>query len=176
MSESDKNQHNGNRDEVHADKRADILQAFCVHYYTMAMDHHTKAATTSNILLLVVGAIITVVGLDKRICGAVDFGGAIGLFLIGLFGVAWVWRQHELYVSWEYIAEEYQEELKKILPMFRTKRDYKYDAEKAVRTEFKIPYPRWFKDRYLWIFPHVLIALSGVFVLLAVVLKRNTCP
>jgi hypothetical protein len=179
--ESDRNQHTENSDKLHLDKRADILQAFCVHYYNMAMDHHTKAATTTNILLLVVAAIITVVGFDKQICGIVDLGGAIGVLLIGLFGVVWVWRQHDLYFFWEYIAEKYQGELKKIAPMFRTKQDYQGNMKKAIRKKARSVGACEQKrrvlslDRVLWIFPHVIVAIGGVF-LLWVVLKGNTCP
>ncbi len=45
-----------NAEYVSVNKRADILQATFEHHYKMAMDHHTKAATTSNILLVIVGA------------------------------------------------------------------------------------------------------------------------
>jgi hypothetical protein len=174
MSESDRNQHNGSSDEVHLDKRADILQAFCVHYYKMAMDHHTKAATTSNILLLIVAAIISVVGFDKQICGTADLVGAIGLFLIGFFGVAWVWRQHELYFYWESIAEGYQQELKNIAPTLKTKKEFESKAEAAIEKEFgRYHYCLRFKDRRLWILPHVFIALAGV--VLAAVSALSTC-
>ena len=49
------------------EKRAEILQASFEHYYKMAMDHHTKAATTSNLLLIIVGALIALVGHDNKL-------------------------------------------------------------------------------------------------------------
>jgi hypothetical protein len=51
----------------------------------MAMDHPTKAATTSNILLVVVGAIITLMGFNKEIS---TIGGVV-ILIIGIFGMAW---------------------------------------------------------------------------------------
>jgi hypothetical protein len=32
----------------------------------MAMDHHTKAATVSNILIVIVGALLVIIGLDDK--------------------------------------------------------------------------------------------------------------
>lgn len=77
------------------EKSADILQATFQHYFNMAMDHNAKAATTTNILLVVVGAIIAIIGHDNEIKGIVDSGGAIAVCVIGLFGVVWVRKQQE---------------------------------------------------------------------------------
>ena len=42
---------------INLETRASILQSTFEHYFKMAMDHHTKVATTSHILLIVVAAI-----------------------------------------------------------------------------------------------------------------------
>ena len=116
MNENDSKKVDENIEHVCVDKAADILQATFEHHYKMAMDHHTKAATTSNILLVIVGAILVLVGLDNEICrSGVDVVSTIAVILIGLFGAVWAWKQHERYHYWEFIALKYQKELKKIV-------------------------------------------------------------
>ena len=162
MPENDKKQHDGNTNHLSQDKRADILQATFKHYFEMAMDHHTKAATTSNILLVIVGAIIALVGLDKKVCGVVDFGGGLAVFVIGLFGAVWAWKQHERYHYWQNIADEYYEELTKIVPMLKTRDKYDEDAKEAAAEEFGTLFARRILDRYLWVSLHGIIAVAGL--------------
>lgn len=151
---------------VGVDKRADILQATFEHYYRMAMDHHTKAATTSNILLVVVGAILVLVGIDQKVClSVVDVGSAIAVIVIGLFGAAWAWKQHERYHYWQFIATEYQTELKKIVPGFETRDAYNKDAEAHAADRFGDFFARTVQDRYLWVFLHVIVASVGIVLL-----------
>lgn len=64
-----------------------VLHATFQNYFNMAMNHNAKAATTTNILLVVVGAIIAIIGHDNEIKGIVDSGGAIAVCVIGIFGV-----------------------------------------------------------------------------------------
>ena len=111
MSKDQNKQNDRDPKYVSVDKSADILQATFKHYFDMAMDHHTKAATTSNMILIIVGAAIGLVGLDNDLGGVVDFVGGATVFIIGLFGTVWAWKQHERYHYWEYIAYEYQKEL-----------------------------------------------------------------
>ena len=152
---------------VCVDKKADILQATFEHYYKMAMDHHTKAATTSNILLVIVGAILVLVGLDKEICrSVVDAGSAIAMMLIGLFGAVWAWKQHERYHYWEFIAIEYQKELKKIMPELETGQAYKNGAEAHAEKKFKRFFAKTLKDRYLWVILHFIVIAIGTALLI----------
>jgi|SRR5215212_5285673 len=166
MLEDDKKQHNGNSGYVSPDKRADILQATFEHYYKMAMDHHTKAATTSNILLILVAAILTLVGLDKVVCrDVVDVGSAIGVIVIALLGAGWAWKQHERYQYWEYIAYQYQEELTNIVSGLHTGRYY-YDAAQEDAAQkfrsFRSFFARKLKERYLWPIVFGVIAVIGL--------------
>jgi hypothetical protein len=162
-------------DFVSLEKSADILQATFKHYYEMAMDHLTKASTTSNILLIIVGAIITLVGFDQKVCGVVDLGGAIGVIVIALFGAAWTWKQFERYCHWEYIAYEYQKELTKMVPMLKTGRNYYDGAQKAAAKEFGDFFAKKIEVRYLWVFLHGIIAVIGVG-LLAISIQNRICP
>jgi len=155
---------NNDENTAHAslDKSADILQATFKHYYEMAMDHHTKATTTSNILLVIVGAIIALVGFDGEVCGVVDAGGGVAVFVIGLFGAVWAWKQHERYHHWEYIAKEYQKELAEIVRMLKTGDEYKEGANEAAAKKFSNFFARKLSDRYLWVSLHVIVAVIGL--------------
>ena len=86
MSESSKETQIRKNNGLSLDKRADILQASFEHYYKMAMDHHTKAATTSNLLLIIVGALITLVGHDNNINDIADLVGGLVLSLSEFLG------------------------------------------------------------------------------------------
>jgi len=162
MSISEKKHDDGNPSQFSLEKSADILQATFKHYFEMVMDHHTKAATTSNFLLIIVGAIIGLVGLDNKIGGAVDFVGGLAVFLIGLFGAAWAWKQHERYHFWQHIAYEYQKELTKIMPMLQTGEAYYESARDAAAEEFGSLFARQVQDRYLWVSLHGIVALVGL--------------
>ncbi len=159
---------------VSVDKRADVLQATFEHYYRMAMDHHTKAATTSNILLVIVGALLVLVGLDEKICcSGVDIGSAIAVILIGLFGAVWAWKQHERYHYWEFIAIKYQQELKKIMPGLETRHSYKNGAVAYAKDQFGHFFAETLKDRWLWVILHFIIVVMGITLLILSLL--NTC-
>ena len=150
---------------VSADKRADILHATFKHYFDMAMDHHTKAGTTSNMLLIIVGASLGIVGLDGTVGGVMDLAGGFAVTTIGLFGVAWAWKQHERYHYWEHIAYEYQKELARIMPGLMTaEAGSAYDI--AARDHTVKLFPRFIargvKDRYLWVWLHIFIAIIGI--------------
>jgi hypothetical protein len=173
MSEGDEKQHNEDSGHVSLEKRADILQATFEHYYKMAMDHHTKAATTSHILLIIVAAIITLVGLDKDVCGGVDIVSAIGVTLIALLGAMWAWKQHERYFYWTYFAYKYQEKLTSIVPMLQPRRDYRYGAREAAAKTFSSFFARTLEDRFLWPIVHGVVAAIGLGLL--VISISNPC-
>ena len=171
MSEGGEKQRNrvGTGNVINLDKRADILQATFEHYYKMAMDHHTKAITTSNILLILVAAILTLVGLDKQVCydvdNVVDVGSAIGVIVIALLGAGWAWKQHERYQYWEYIARQYQEELTNIVSGLHTGPYYYDAAQKYASKEVRLfgsSFASNFKERYLWPFVFGVIAVIGL--------------
>ena len=155
-------------DEISRDKKADILQSTFEHYYKMAMDHHTKAATTSNILIVIVGALLVIVGLDKQICRSPeDIGSAITMILIGFIGAAWAWKQHERYLYWECYSKYYQIDLKKLMPEFKTKEDYYDDAKNYIKGKGRIM--AFFADRkdsYFWVLLHIIVMLMGILLLI----------
>lgn len=162
-------------DRTGVEWKAGILQATFEHHYRMAMDHHTKGGTTSQILLVIVGAILVLVGYDKEICRTVvDIGSAIAVMLIGSFGAVWVLKQHERYHYWEFIAIEYQKELKKIIPELETRHAYKNGAEAYAEDQFGRFFAKTLKDRYLWVGLHVIVVAIGIVILILSLLE--TCP
>ena len=150
---------------VSVDKKADILQATFKHYFDMAMDHHTKAGTTSNMLLCIVGAVIGFVGFDNMVSGMVDFVGGFAVTVIGVFGAIWAWKQHERYHYWEHIAYKYQKELIRIVPGLETA-EHESAYDRAARDHTLKLFPRFIasrvKDRYLWVWLHIFVVVIGI--------------
>ncbi len=149
-------------EHVSIERSADILQATFQHYFNMAMDHNAKAATTSNILLVVVGAIIAIVARDNEIKGFADSGGAIAVCVIGIFGVVWVRKQQERYHYWQSIALQYQEELIKIVPLLKARDAYEKCAESVAAEEVGPILARRIYERHLWVTLHVIVVILGV--------------
>ena len=147
---------------VDAEKSADVLQATFEHYYGMALDHHTKATTTSNILLLVVGAIIAFIGLDEVLGGAVDLAAALAVFGIGAFGAVWAWKQNERYFYWRFIALKYQKELSGIVPRLKPESEYEGAAQDAAADDFGNYTARTIHVRHLWVTLHAIVAVIGL--------------
>lgn len=177
MPESDENR-------IDDDKLAPILQATFQHYCGMAMDHHTKAGTTSNILLAVVGATIVLIGIDKEICGKVDLAIAGLVIFIGLFGAAWAWKQIERYYYWESIAEQYHAQLTNIDSRVKARKTYDSIAEDYAAEESTIQVPlartltSWISrrhDRTLWVTLHLIVVLIGIGLLVSSA-RNLTCP
>ena len=156
MSENSKETQDRNTNHVNLEKRADILQASFEHYYIMAMDHHTKAATTSNLLLIIVGALIALVGHDNKLYNDVDILGGLGIFIIGVFGAIWVLKQHERYFFWQLIANEYHED---------------FARAKAEKEFGRISDKKW--DRRLWIILHSIVAFIGICIAVFAACKFN---
>jgi hypothetical protein len=155
---------------VNLEKKADILQSLFKHYYEMAMDHHSKAGTTSNILLIIVAAVIGLVGLDNKVGGSLDILCGFAVAIVGLFGVVWCWKQHERYHFWEYVAKKYLRELVKIgeLPDRGDLSRDPYLEEAREHTAQKFG-PRFAQidDRYLWVTLHFFVVLLGMGLMLA---------
>ncbi|NIT61359.1 MAG: hypothetical protein GWN00_35685 [Aliifodinibius sp.] len=148
------------KNTVSPDKKADVLQATFKHYFDMAMDHHTKAGTTSHILLIIVGAIITLVGLEQT--GAeVDKAAGLAICLIGLFGAVWARKQHERYFYWEHIANKYQEELAELLSDFKTG-SYYYEYGRKAAKDGGYGITNRIRDRHLWVSLHLIVAIIGL--------------
>jgi len=150
---------------VSVDKRAEILQATFKHYFDMAMDHHTKAGTTSNMLLIIIGAVIGLVGFDNKVGGVVDFVGGLTVTVIGVFGVLWARKQHERYHYWSHIAYRYQKELSGIMPELQTAEtgsSYALAARDHAAKLFRPFIAVKLKERYLLVWLHITIILIGI--------------
>jgi len=187
VAESDSNQCNDTGKEVGPDKKADVLQSTFHHYYSMAMDHYTKAGNVSQLLLAVVSAMFIMIGYNDKIDGgATDIIGGFMVMSLGLFGAIWAGRQMERYRFWEFIALKYQNDLKGIFPDLKMREEHEPKDDKHL----KEPTPQkccvklvnclwhffgWVQDRYLWIILHVIIMVMGALVF-AVALYRAVFP
>lgn len=175
MNERGRAQGDETKEQLDKDKKAAILQATFEHFYKMAMDHHTKAATTSNILLVIVGAVLVVVGLDEKICRSVDdVASAIAVMLIGLLGIVWAWKQLERYTYWAFIADQYQNELKEIIPGLKTRWEYRDAAKAETEKRFGRFFAKTLRDRYLWVILHGIVVVIGLGLLISSLLKDCT--
>jgi hypothetical protein len=147
-------------DRASSDTSAQILQGTFKHYFEMAMDHHTKAATTSNFLLIIVGVIISVASSDGGINGTIDIVSGLAVLIIGLFGMVWTRKQLERYTFWQYIAHQYQKDLAMIVPELKTEDVYLTGAEAAASKKYsslaKI------HERWLWASLHGIVAVIGL--------------
>lgn len=159
MSENMKIEDGGNPEQVSPDATANILRGTFQHYFGMAMDHHTKAATTSNFLLIIVGAIISFVTFDTAVGGTADLVSGVAVFIIGLFGMVWTRKQLERYTFWQHIAHQYQKDLAKIVPELTTEGVYRTGAEAAVSKKYKSLAK--IHERWLWASLHGIVAIIG---------------
>ena len=163
-----------NSELVGPETRASILQATFTHYFHMAMDHHTKAGTTSNFLLIIVGAIISFITLGQNISYTEYLISGLALVVIGLFGAAWTWKQHERYYFWQHVAYEYQAELKKIVPGLKMGCEY-YDAAKCCAAKkYTTFFAKTVHERWLWVSLHGVIAVIGFGLLMLAVVNPPT--
>ncbi len=138
MPENPKLQDGGVPEQVGLDTKAGILQATFEHYSEMAMYQQAKVGATSSLLLIIVAAISSFVGLGG-IGGTADIVSGLAVFVISLFGAAWSSKQHERYYFWQHVAYEYQAELKEIVPGLRMGCEY-YEAAQSVATEAYTPF------------------------------------
>ena len=161
-------------------KQAEILQSTFEHYYGMARDHYAVTATTSNLLILIVSAILVMVGIDQEICKSpVDLGGAIAIFLIGAFGAIWALKQKERYCYWAFYAHKYSEELEAIMPGRKTRKEYRKEAKKHTKKKFGRFVAECVKDSHLWVYLNLIILLIGSGLFLYAYNKDcsdRTCP
>lgn len=165
MKDSDSKKLNERARYVTTDKEAEVLQANFEHYYQMAIDHYTKAGTTSHILLAIVSALFVLIGYDKKILySRIDVISAILVMFIGAFGAVWAGRQMERYRYWESIALQYQEKLEKIIPDFKRRKKYRTEAKIDSKKVFIRPFGSFVslvRDPYLWVILHLFILGMG---------------
>ena len=151
------------------DTSANVLQGTFKHYFEVAMDHHAKAATTSNFLLIIMGLIISFVSSDKVIDGTVDLISGVAVFFIGGFGVVWTRKQFERYTFWIQVAHQYQKDLAKIVPELKTEDNYYIYAKMGTAKKYgafaKI------HDLWLWALLHCIVAVIGLGVMVIAALK-----
>lgn len=165
---------------------ARTLEAMFKHYADVGLDHQRQSEATSRILLVIAGAIVTLIGVDGELIGIVDAVGAFAVAIIGGFGMVWSWKQHETYKYWTHIAEVFQEALFDLVlgPRPEGNVEGKADSEAAEEPSIQKPRPGMVDDlkkyanaktakeygdfvvyrvhvRHLWVGVHGVVMLLG---------------
>ena len=143
------------------DKKADILHAMFQHHADAGQEHQRQAATTSNILLLVSGGILTLVGLDAALAGLGDALATLAVALIGGFGMVWSWKQHQAYAYSTNVAEQYQMVLSNFVSELKKARRLEKVARKVTADEYGTFVTGTLRIRYLWVALHGAVMLLG---------------
>ncbi len=160
MSENVTREDNGRSTPASIDTTANILQATYKHYFEIAIDHHTKAATTSNFLLIIVGVMISFVSFDTAVGGTVDLVSGAVVFGTGLFGIVWTRKQFERYKFWQHIAHQYQRDLAEMVPELNTENVYRPMAKASTEKDFKVL--TRIHELWLWGSLHGIVAAIGL--------------
>jgi hypothetical protein len=155
---------------VTENKKADILQAMFQHYADVGLDHQRQSATTSNILLVIAGAILTLVGRDKNMDSVWDAMGAAAVAVIGGFGMMWSWKQHQTYKFWTTIAGTYQKDLCELMPGLQQVGNLYRNADCETAKEYGAFTVRKLRIRYLWVGLHGVVMLLGITLAVAILL------
>ena len=142
--------------------QAETLRAMFKHYADVGLDHQRQSATTSNILLLIAGAILTLIGIDSRLDGLGDVMGAVGVAIIGGFGMIWSWKQHATYKYWTNIAQVYKRELFTLVPGPGQVSELSDDADSETAKEYGAFAVYNLRIRYLWVALHGLVMVLGI--------------
>ena len=142
--------------------KAETLRAMFKHYADVGLDHQRQSATTSNILLLIAGAILTLIGIDNSLDGLGDALGAAAVAIIGGFGMIWSWKQHETYKYWTNIAQVYQKELFTLVHGPRQVSELTDDADSETAKEYGAFAVYNLRIRYLWVALHGLVMVLGI--------------
>ncbi len=78
--------------------------------------YQEERTTTTNIIFVVVGIIIAIIGIDQNICGNADTILSLILIPLGLLGAFLNYKYHERIYYHELLHDNYSEHLNKLLP------------------------------------------------------------
>jgi Ca2+/Na+ antiporter len=138
----------------------DVLLGLFKYYFDVGLYHQQQTNTTSNIVLALAAVIIGLVTYDEQLKG-IDIIAAPTLFVLGLFGVLWSAKQHQLFDKYTDEAFSYRDELDKLLPETDI-RALSTTAQTASAKKSRILYSLHL--RYLWMLLNLLIAVVGILI------------
>lgn len=139
----------------------DLFLALYKEYVTLALHHQGQASTTANIILILAGAIITLLTFDDKLQGGIDMIGGATLVILGLFGTLWSSKHHERYDHFAGLAEGYRRELAEAVPTL--KEVHRTALEESSRQAGLISRTR---VRHLWAVLNLLIAGLGIVIIM----------
>lgn len=141
-------------------KNKDLFLVLYKQYVTLALHHQGQASTTSNIILILAGAIFTLLTFDDKLQGGIDRIGGGTLVILGLFGMLWSLKHHERYDHFAGIAEGYRRELAQAVPALK-------EVHQAALTESsrQVGLIAKARVRHLWAFLNLLIAGLGIVII-----------
>jgi len=139
----------------------DLFLALYKQYVTLALHHQGQASTTANIILVLAGAIITLLTFDDELQGGIDRIGGGTLVILGLFGTLWSLKHHERYDYFAGLAEGYRRELAEAVPILKA-------VHRAALTESSRQTGLISKSRvrHLWAVLNLLIAGLGIVIII----------
>lgn len=145
-------------------QKAETLRAMFKHYADVGLDHQRQSATTSNILLAIAGAILTLIGIDGRLDHVGDAMGAACVAIIGGFGMIWSWKQHETYGYWTNIADIYQKQLFDLVQVPESLQVCKLKKKANIKSakEYGTVAVNRLRIRYLWVVLHGMVMALGI--------------
>src|SRR4030067_2440724 len=104
------------REEI-SDK-VNILLALYKHNAEMGRHHQMLRERTTNIIILLIGAIIGFILYDKRIDNF-DLYPSLFMSFLGFFGAIWCRKYHERYAWYMHMGSAYRDELSELFPDLR---------------------------------------------------------
>jgi hypothetical protein len=129
--------------------------------------HETMRASVTSLVLVIAGAVLTVIGFSKAIYFE-HWPLTAFLILVGLFGALFVVKHYERYCSHMQRARQYRDKLESLIPGSNILQ-LKAAADAAHKAEFR-RLADWKLSKF-WVALHWLVAAFGV-VLTAIALTR----
>ena len=148
------------REEI-SDK-VNILLALYKHNAEMGRHHQMLRERTTNIIILLIGAIIGFILYDKRIDNF-DLYPSLFMSFLGFFGAIWCRKYHERYAWYMHRGSAYRDELSELFPDLRII-ELKDKADKETTENYKII--NKMKLTSLWVAAHLIIGFLGLWLAL----------
>lgn len=149
------------------DDAAEVMWRLYAENTAHGRHHETMRATVTNIVLIIAGAVLTVIGFSKGI--QFDHWPLTGfLIFVGLFGAIFVIKHYERYCLHMERARQYRNSLESHLPqtnilLLKSKADAEHKKEFRRLVDWKLS--------KFWVALHMIVASFGV-VLTVIALTR----
>lgn len=144
------------RDEL--SEQVDILLALYDHNASMGRHHQLLRERTTNIVLVLIGALIGFILYDKQVDSS-DIYPSLLVASLGLFGAIWCRKYHERYAWYMHRGSEYRDKLDELFPDLGIVK-LKEKADQETKTTYKVMTK--IKLTNLWVTAHLMIGCFGL--------------